>query len=64
MARGLLKLGGMAEVPEAIRYYNLQLRLLGDIDAPYFPPEEAIAQRASALTGLQVCASLLRRHQN
>jgi tetratricopeptide (TPR) repeat protein len=64
MARGLLKLGGMYEVPEAIRCYHLQLKLLGDIDSVFFPPEEAIAQRAEALTGLQVCTSLLRRYQS
>ncbi len=63
MARALLKLDGFDAIPEAIHCYELQLNLLGDIDSPTVPVEEAIAQRAEALTGLQVCASLLRRRQ-
>ncbi len=61
MARALLKLDGFGAIPEAGRCYQLQLMLLGDIDAVFFRPEEAIAMRAEALTGLQICASLLRR---
>ena len=64
MARGLLRLAGLKGIPEAQRCYRLQLTLLGSMDETYFPTAEAIAQRAEALTGLQICASLLRRQDN
>lgn len=63
MARALIKLNGFEALPEAMRCYRLQLSLLGDMDDSFFPINEAIAQRAEALTGLQVCASLQRRQQ-
>ena len=63
MARALLKLDALDAIPEATRCYQIQLSLLGDIDSLNIPAEEAIAQRAEALTGLQVCASLTRRRQ-
>lgn len=64
MARGLLRLAGLKGIVEAQRCYRLQLTLLGSMDETYFPTAEAIAQRAEALTGLQICASLLRRQDN
>lgn len=64
MGRALLKLDGYKGLHEAVRCYRLQLRLLGDIESSFFPIADAIAQRAQALSGLQVCNSLLRRLQD
>ncbi len=62
LARGLLKLEGLQGVREAARCYGIQLNLLGDIDTPYFEASVAISQRAEALSGIQICNSLLRRY--
>jgi tetratricopeptide (TPR) repeat protein len=63
MARSLLKIQGMDGLTEAIRCYRIQLSLLGDITSPFFDTVIGIAQRAEALNGIQICASLLRRYQ-
>jgi tetratricopeptide (TPR) repeat protein len=61
MARALRKINGVGGLEQAARCYRLQLGYLGDMDKTRFDPQDAIAQRAEALSGIQICMSLLRR---
>lgn len=61
MARALRKINGMSGLEKAAQCYRLQLRLLGDMENTPFEITDAISQRAEALSGIQIAASLLRR---